>query len=458
MRMAASIRGIMVLLLVLVVWPAVGRSAPGLNEFAYGFRMAVPDRKDLVRLDLPTDVYRHLVNTDGGDIRVFSMGGDPVPHVLRRPAREGDGTGNQKPLPFYPLYRSSDKTGRYDVRIRTDASGAVLSLSSPADPANREPATAYLVDTRELGDGLQSLTLAWQRHQADVLVKARLEASNDLERWELVSDKVILADIRSGSHRLQNRTIAMPGAQPPAAYLRLSWLEGGDAITVNGVTGAPLPSARLPKRYWIRARYRSDLARPGHMQFNSGGAFPVDRIDLHLPQGNSLLAGTIKSRATEQAVWRVHSQRAFYNLNVKDTALRNDPLPIPETTDRFWMLDIDNRQSGLGGSVPRLMLGGRPHELFFAPRGGGMYILAFGSRNVRGLKPPDDLAREVALNGSRALEIHLGQRIDLGGTSRLKGRSTGGSGQMLSLSTWLLGCVLLVAFFAWWVVRRMLRP
>jgi hypothetical protein len=136
--------------------------------------------------------------------------------------------------------------------------------------------------------------------------------------------------------------------------------------------------------------------------------------------------------------------------------LHNDPVIVPETTDRYWKLDIDNRQSGLGSSVPQLMLGGRSHELFFVVEGGGAYMLAYGSRRVVPLVPPPELAQQVALQGAQAPTAGIGPRMELGGHSRLEGQVTGISGRMMSLSTLLLGCVLLLAFFAWWVVRRLL--
>ena len=270
-------------------------------------------------------------------------------------------------------------------------------------------------------------------------------------------DTATLADIRHGDYRLKNSVIRITAGDTDMEYLRLSWISGGDAVTIHQVEGVPAPQNPLPARIWVRAAYRTDHATPGRMQFDSGGAFPVDRIDLQLAQGNSLVAGTIKSRASESAVWRIHYRGPFYHLKYKGATLHNAPVMVPATTDRFWMLDIDNRQSGLGSSVPRLMLGGRPHELFFATVGGGTYIIAYGSRKIMPLEAPRDLEARVALSGIRAPSADIGQRIELGGLSRLKAPAAGPSGRMISLSTFLLGGVILVAFFAWWAVRWFLQ-
>jgi len=444
------------LLLLVIFWPAIGIAALQLNDFAYGLRIAAPDKIGLVRLALPETVYRHLARADGGDIRVFRMDGRAVPHLLHQPYPEGN-RPIQHILPFFPLYQESNATGGHDVSIRTDARGAVLSLS-PSPPAGTDrPAPAYLIDISQLDQRIEKLTLSWRRHRPDVLVKARIEGSRDLSQWHPLVDSGTLADIRHGDFRLENRAILLPTHRTDFNYLRLSWLSGGDAITVEQVAAVPVPRNPALARRWTRAAYRSDLETPGSMQFDSGGVFPVDQINLQLPQGNSLVTGTLKSRASMRAVWRIHYEGPFYHLKIEDVTLHNDPVMVTETSDRYWMLDIDKQQSGLGSSVPRLMLGWRPHAVYFTTERGGAYIIAFGSRKATPLVPPPALVEQVAAFGMQTPFAAIGQRIELGGPSRLIGPAAEASGRMMWLSTLLLGGVFLLALFAWWLVRRLRR-
>jgi Protein of unknown function (DUF3999) len=443
-------------LLAVLIWPTVGTAELQLNDFAYGFRIAAPEKTGLVKLVLPETIYRHLVRADGGDMRVFGMDGRVVPHLLRRPDAEENLT-RTRVLPFSPIYSDAPPGMNRDVRIRTDAGGAVFIFSPPSAKGPDPPAPAYLIDIRPMENRLAALRLSWRRHQPDVLVKARLEASEDLTQWHSIAESLTLADIRHGDLRLENREITLAPVHTGFDYLKLSWQSGGDAITVEKVEGVPAPQHTSSPQWWVRAPYRSHPETPGgSMQFDSKGVFPVDRIDLKLSQENSLLTGTVLSRASERGVWRIHYRGPFYHLKIKDATLRNDPVMVSETTDRYWKLDIDNRQSGLGGSVPRLMLGGRSHALFFATERGGAYVLAFGSRKAVPLVPPPGLAEQVALEGAKVPIADMGRRIELGGPSRLQGPAADASGRMMSLSTLLLGCVLLLAFFAWWVVRRLL--
>jgi hypothetical protein len=140
--------------------------------------------------------------------------------LLRRPDAEGNLSRTQA-LPFFPLYSGTLPGGGRDVRIRTDAGGAVLILSPPPAEGVRQPAPAYLIDIRPMEKRLAALRLSWQRHQPDVLVKARLEASKDLAQWHLLADLVTLADIRHGDLRLVNREITPPPGQTANCCLNL---------------------------------------------------------------------------------------------------------------------------------------------------------------------------------------------------------------------------------------------
>ena len=136
-------------LLVVLGWPATGTAEHQLNDFAYGFRIAAPEKTGLVKLVLPKTIYRHLVRADGGDMRVFRMDGRVAPHLLRRPDAEGN-LNRTRALPFFPLHSSAAPSGGRDVRIRTDASGAVLILTPPPAEGSDQPAPAYLIDIRAM--------------------------------------------------------------------------------------------------------------------------------------------------------------------------------------------------------------------------------------------------------------------------------------------------------------------
>ena len=127
--------------------------------------------------------------------------------LMQKEIRTGRGLS-----PFFRFTAVRAPSGGRDVRIRTDASGAVLILTPPPAEGSDQPAPAYLIDIRAMPGRLAKLRLSWRRHQPDVLVKASLEASKDLTQWHSLVDPVSLADIRHGDLRLENREIALPPA------------------------------------------------------------------------------------------------------------------------------------------------------------------------------------------------------------------------------------------------------
>lgn len=138
---------------------------------------------------------------------------------------------------------------------------------------------------------------------------------------------------------------------------------------------------------------------------------------------------------------------------------------LPERMDRDLVQEdgSDIRLFAADGSVvphctlPSLSGSGPARVLFFASKGGQSYLLAYGSGKIGAATPPPDLVQRAGREGSRAAAVRLGPRIELGGPARLQAAADPSDGRMLSLSTLLLGCVLLMAFFAWWTARRLLR-
>ena len=452
--MNAGIRALW--LLAVLTLPVAGHAAPRMNDFAYGLRLAPPGQSGLVRVVLPETVYRHLARSDAGDIAIFRMDGRSVPHLLERPPA-ADSTSPPASLPFSPLDNQAPGGDGPDVSGRTNPGGTVPNLPGAAVPGEEKATSAYLIDHSGLPRDFAKLTLVWQRNQPNVLVQARLEAGRDPTHWRPLVPAVALWDIRQGELRLENQTIVLPVGKPQERYFRLTWISGADAVTLKAVEGVPVLPIPLPPRRWVRAVYRTDRQAPDRMQFDSGGWFPVDQVDLQLSQGNSLLDGTLQSRDTERAVWRVHYQGPFYRLTWEDQPLRNPPVSVPETTDRYWKLDIDPHRSRLGSNVPRLMLGWRPQALFFKAERGGAYLLAYGSRTAQALPPPADLTEALAAAGDRIATLAIGPALTLGGPLPAKASPRRTSGRMMSLSSLLLGCVLLLAVCAWWMVRRLLR-
>jgi len=156
--------------------------------------------------------------------------------------------------------------------------------------------------------------------------------------------------------------------------------------------------------------------------FDTGGVFPIEQVNILLPEDNSLIEATLKSRKNGKDDWRVRDTGLFYHLNMKDTHLERGPVTIGHTTDRYWRLEVKN-EDGMGSTPPQMKFAWEADELYFLARGKGPFTLAYGNADAEAPgKPVDALMR--ALSDDQQSELitaaALGRPIALKGEDALK--------------------------------------
>jgi hypothetical protein len=184
--------------------------------------------------------------------------------------------------------------------------------------------------------------------------------------------------------------------------------------------------------------------QPGEFTFDIGAPLPIDRINIELPEPNSVVQMEVLSRASEKEPWGLVARRAFYRLRDRSTELQNSDLSVPLVSHRYWLLRLD-RPEGLGRGVPRLRVGWQPHELIFVARGGEPFTLAYGS----GTAGSSEAALDAVLPNVRIEPARLAQAVELGGPARLRARSAFPWRSAALWSVLLLG----VGVLAWMAVR-----
>jgi hypothetical protein len=133
-------------------------------------------------------------------------------------------------------------------------------------------------------------------------------------------------------------------------------------------------------------------------------------------------------------------------------------LVLNRTSDRYWKLIVDETGGGLGEALPTIKINWLPHQLQFAARGEGPFLLAYGSARA---KPSQGTS---LLNGFSALEqeqlvsesIVVGEPLELGGSTAL---SVERSYDWKEWSLWgvLILATLLLGWMAWSTLRQMNR-
>jgi Protein of unknown function (DUF3999) len=441
--------------------PALCAAAEKPQDFAFGVPVQTDGREALYEIELPASVYQGVTRPDLGDMRVFNAAGEPVPFALEpRPPRR-----SEKPQPvavnYFPLYgqQPADLQG-LQLRVEKGAGGTVVSVKSDAGKSTaRRSVLAYLVDVSALKQPYEALELDWRQDSASSATTLRVEASDDLEHWTMVTPQAPLVRLDYGGQRLEQRTVEF--RPRTAKYLRLSWPATGRSDAAGRAEPLELTSVMVrtgeiavePERAW-RELLPETGEKPGEYLYDLGGPFPVDRVRIGLPQDNSIARVELLSRSDARAEWRPVTSAVVYRLTQNGQQVASPDLIVAPSVERYWLLRADQRGGGLGSGLPRLSAGWVPQRLVFAARGQGPFQLAYGSVRMR----PAAYPVETVVPGWRS-----DQQPRLAGAELLPERLLGGAGALrtgTNYKVWGLWAtlsvgVLLLAWMTWRLARQM---
>jgi hypothetical protein len=153
----------------------------------------------------------------------------------------------------------------------------------------------------------------------------------------------------------------------------------------------------------------------GEYEFDLGARLPIERVNLGLPEHNTVAAVELLSRMHPRDPWRHIAARQFYRVSSADGELSNAPIDIATDSDRYWLARAVG-SNGTGTAQPvRLQVTWTPSEIVFLARGSGPYLLAYGSTAA----PPAETDLSSIPTAVTVLRATLGARRELGGQARL---------------------------------------
>ncbi|MCG3201509.1 MAG: hypothetical protein NFCOHLIN_01379 [Gammaproteobacteria bacterium] len=345
-----------------------------LEDFAYAMPIETgPGKAPFYTLTLPEIVYHTVTRPDRGDIRVFDADGRVVPHMLQSlPAPKRPASWSR--LPVFPL--PAGKTGATpanDVHVRVDERGAVIDvIAADAAPVGSH----YLLDASAVAAPIEALRLDWGEGHRRMLARARVECSEDLDRWREVAIGS-LAELREGDARLYQNVIALPGTR--CRYLRLAW--PSSEARIAGVEARLAPpeaeAAPSPPVQWrdLEPVRQSD----GGYEFDAGGFFPVTRVNVNWPGESTVARLRVEARTDAAAAWRPVHTGLFFALEIDGGPLSGEAAAVRVTLARHWRIRVAEHGDPSIPAAPRLLLGWQPDRLLFVASGAPPYRLAYGN-------------------------------------------------------------------------------
>jgi len=393
------------------------------SDFAYGYTLEVDGDGAIYSLTLPEDVYRGLTRADRGDLRVFNSQGKVVPDHIRRAEELIRQKQADISLPIFPLYSSVTEPQTADdhhVHVVTDDKGAIIDINyGKTDTEAARRVSAYLIDSSQLKQEQNALMLNWQTSEADFVITAHVEGSDDLNHWTTLVSSTSLSNLHYAGHALIQQRIELP--QRKQKYLRLSW-QNGKSLTLTGVMAQFPMLSQSQERQWSEFSVTSTDSGHATYYFDTHSVLPTDRVNIELPQSNTLLMASIESAATMKGPWYPRFHGLLYTLQYEGSQLKTPAQVIPLTTHRYWRLQVLSKEGQPDGGF-KLRLGWIPEQLYFIAQGEAPFTLAYGSARVEPVATP--LAQLLNLdkvqNAQQLIKAaQLGSRIELGTRDKLR--------------------------------------
>ncbi len=444
-------------------------------DYAYGLKIEASGSEALYDVTLPPAVYQGVTRRDLGDVRVFNAAGEVVPHALRPRRTEKADAGATVPLTLYPLKAPAGASiDGLAISVRRSASGAVsVDVKSGGAPAAALETVAYLIDLTAQDRALRALDLDWKATEG-FSGKLRVDASDDLASWRTLVAGAPLLNLEVGGQRLQQKRVELP--QQKAKYLRLAWMSDGAKNAAPEITVA---SGELAEKFieapreWAKFSATQDAkagAKPGEYIFDLKGQFPTDRLRLELPEPNTIVQVEVLARGTVEQQWRSVTRGVAYRLRQSGGEVASPDIQVGASSERWWMIRVDQRGGGLGSGMPVLNAGWVPHQLVFAARGTSPFTLAYGNRGAQaGALPIESLIpgyRDDAGASVRAAKTGTQPTVNVQATSAgslSTQKELGGEARLQEQVDWkrwslwgVLGLgVLVLGAMAWRLVKQL---
>jgi hypothetical protein len=338
--------------------------------FSHQQALVLSTSSPFYRLDVPLSVYQFSQRADLGDVRVFNAAGELVPYALEtRPAPQQNQL-SQTAVRFFPYgNKASNEQRDISIQIRNDG-----QLSAQSHTFSKQQESSYIVDASQIKGQLESLILGWQ--EANYQGQIRLAASDNLQQWQALGNaEIIQLDY-------QGQTLSQPKVDLGSIHAKYLRISSDTPLTLKEVRLQSSIEQTMPaKRAWL-APVTAQLKQAGEYQFDLGIHAPMDRLELALPQLNTVVQATLASRATPSEPWQDVQNGMLYRLQGKTAEAHSPALAISPNQHRYWRLSVNQSSGGLGQGLPQLKAGWIPQQIAFVARGQAPFVLAFGQARV----------------------------------------------------------------------------
>jgi len=440
---------------------AAGPDRPG--DYAHAIPVTVSGSQAIVQLQVPRAVYLEARSGDLRDLRLFDAAGTPMPFALVDRMQPDKVSTSTAPVAVFPVRGPAGaRQGLPDgLQIRTREDGTVISVTPPAARTAGDELASLVLDMRPANTNaaaqadVAALVLSLPPGIDSYSAHLTLDTSDDLQRWEPLTDASVSWLVNSQGNRVLRNRIEF--APRPFRYARIAWTEG-KPVEFATIHAEQLTRIRAPEQ-WENLVLQPDAGQGGDdLVYAAPVAVPVETVGVVF-QGHNVVLPALVGPWQEQpgrqgADLRPLARSTFYRLTQNGQERVSGDVDVPLTHAARWVL----RPQAKVAERPALRLGWKPATMVFMAGGQGPYTLAFGRDGAEaGSLPLAQVAPGFSITELAALEqaragAAVRQRSD-------GGAATPASGMLQRREIWLWALLLCgvaaLGAMAWRLARQM---
>lgn len=285
-------------------------------------------------------------------------------------------------MPVYPIYEYQlNDPAELDIKIKhSDSHHSDSTVSLKINSQVKDAKNIYLVDAGKDHPALQSLSVDWLGGK-DALLSLDILASDDLKTWSDAGHAVLLKTSSDDKTLLQNNvTLDFPTEK---RFLQLRPSDNGALILTKINASYSNSQATKPHLHWQELQFLSrELNKKNseiNLDFESPGRYAISRLRVTLPETNTITHVNVLARKSNHDAWQYISTSSLYHVTRQGKSYTNPDITIYPTSARYWRLQFNQTNGGLGHEDPKLSAGWLPDTLIWNARGNAPFTLQVGN-------------------------------------------------------------------------------
>jgi hypothetical protein len=341
------------------------------NALAASFNFDATGSEPLYQTILPKEAYQASHRDNLEDLTILNAAGEQVPYAILpyETLNPNKALEESQPLKIFSMQNGTKKTSN-QINIDLNQSGNT-SINLTNNQASQQPKMAYLFDLGKKHPMLKKIKVDWQGADGK-LIAMQAFTSNNLKDWTNIGQSVLFKNTSDGQTILQNTIELYAFTEERYLQIRPSEIDDADFKLIS--VSAEYSKAQnkiLPQLWQTLSLLNREQAQNGiiNIDFESDARYPANYLRIDLPQLNTITNVQVLTRNQPDAPWEPVINAPIYRVNKQGRDTVNPDIKINPKVARFWRLQFNQSNGGIGAENPTLTVGWLAKTVIWNARG-----------------------------------------------------------------------------------------